>query len=53
MESEEENMSQKSRVKNVFLWGRAANFSANPISTGGVSADLAPKPTWVWSYLFL
>lgn len=28
-------------VKNVVsLWGHAANFSANPISTGGVGGDL-------------
>ena len=41
-------------VKNVVsLWGRAANFSANPISTGGLLGIWLPKPTWDWSYLFL
>lgn len=41
-------------VKNVVsLWGRAANFSANPISTGGLPGIWLPKPTWDRSYLFL
>lgn len=41
-------------VKNVVsLWGRAANFSANPISTGGLPGIWLPKPTWDRSYLLL
>lgn len=44
----------KVSVKNVVsLWGRAAKFSANPISTGGLLGIWLPKPTWDCSYLFL